>query len=116
MAEPDAGHQIEHLPTQRQFRLLVGGTQAAVLDYAVVLDDASLPDHPAVPGAWDLQRTYADPSFRGTSVASKLVQHVFDQARAAQLQIIPSCSYIPIWVARHPEEADLIRPHTGQHR
>src|ERR1700712_4168399 len=89
---------IEHLTDDRRFRLSVGGEEAVVLDY---IDR---------PGVWDIVHTYADPEFRGTGVASKLVQHVFSEARADGIRIIPSCPYIPVWWARHPAEADLIEP------
>ena len=87
---------IEHDAARARFRLSVGGTEAVVLDYL------------ARPGAWDIVHTYADPAFRGTGAASRLVQHVFDEARAAGLRIIPSCPYIPVWVSRHPAAADLV--------
>ena len=87
---------IEHDTARRRFRLSIGGAEAVVLDY--------LPR----PGAWDIVHTYADPAFRGTGAASRLVQHAFEQARAAGLKVIPSCPYIPVWVARHPAAADLV--------
>lgn len=93
----ETAETIEHDTDQRRFRLSIGGVEAVVLDY-----------HPRS-GAWDIVHTYADPAFRGTGAASRLVQHVFDQARAAGLRIIPSCPYIPVWVGRHPEAAGLIR-------
>lgn len=91
-----AGETIEHDAARERFRLSIDGAEAVLLDY--------LPRA----GAWDIVHTYADPAFRGTGAASRLVQHVFDQARAAGLQIIPSCPYIPVWVGRHPAAADLV--------
>ena len=96
MTETGGGHVIEHLGARHRFRLSVDGAEAVVLDYL------------ARPGAWDVVHTYADPAFRGTGAASRLVQHVFDEARVAGLRIIPSCPYIPVWVGRHPEAADLV--------
>src|ERR1700712_1408300 len=99
MAEPGDDHlTIEHLTGRGRFRLSVDGDEAVVLDY---IDR---------PGVWDITHTYADPAFRGTGVASRLVQYVFDEARAGGIRIIPSCPYIPVWVSRHPAEADLIAP------
>ena len=89
---------IEHLAVPGRFRLSRDGAEAVVLDYV---------DRP---GVWDIVHTYADPKFRGTGLASQLVQHVFDQARASGVQIIPSCPYIPVWVTGHPADADLIVP------
>ncbi len=97
MAETgDAAETIEHDAARGRFRLCIDGAEAVVLDYLTR------------PGAWDIVHTCADPAFRGTGAAARLVQHVFDQARAARLQIIPSCPYIPVWVDRHPGAADLV--------
>lgn len=91
-----AVEMIEHDAARGRFRLSTDGAEAVVLDYL------------SRPGAWDIVHTYADPAFRGTGAAARLVQHVFDQARVARLQIIPSCPYIPVWVRRHPDAADLV--------
>jgi len=93
-----AAETVEHDAAKARFRLSVDGVEAVVLDYR------------PRPGAWDIVHTYADPAFRGTGASSRLVQHVFDEARAAGLQIIPSCPYIPVWVDRHPAAADLVGP------
>ena len=98
MVETGGEHLIEHLAAQSRFRLTVGGEEAVVLDY---IDR---------PGSWDITHTYSDPRFRGTGVASELVQRVFDDARAAGRRIIPSCPYIPVWLSRHASEADLVGP------
>lgn len=92
----DAAETIQHDAERGRFRLSLDGREAVVLDYL------------ARDGAWDVVHTYADPAFRGTGAASRLVQHVFEQARSAGLRIIPSCPYIPVWVGRHPEVADLV--------
>ena len=96
MTATNGEHVIEHLEAQHCFRLSVDGAEAVVLDYR------------EEPGIRDITHTYSDPRFRGTGVASELVQHVFDDARVRDLKIIPSCPYIPVWVSRHPAEKDLI--------
>lgn len=92
----DSSETIEHDTARGRFRLSIDGAEAVVLDYVLR------------PGAWDIVHTYADPAFRGTGAASRLVQHVFDLARSAGLRIVPSCPYIPVWVGRHPEAAELV--------
>lgn len=98
MVETGGEHLIEHLTAQSRFRLTVDGQEAVVLDYV------------GTPGTWEITHTYSDPAFRGTGVASELVQRVFDDARAAGLRIVPSCPYIPVWLSRHPNETDLVGP------
>ena len=80
-----------------RYRLLVADEQMAELDFI----DRD--------GVWDITHTYADPRVRGTGMAGRLVEHVMDNARAAGVGIRPSCPYIPVWLARHPEYADLVR-------
>ncbi|MTD15700.1 N-acetyltransferase [Nakamurella sp. YIM 132087] len=91
------GGSIEHLAERGRFRVVdEGGRQIAELDYT------------ALPGIWDLTHTYSDPGYRGTGLASVLVTHVMDQARAAGVTIVPSCPYIPVWLSRHPDYVDLV--------
>lgn len=94
----DSAQTIEHDAARGRFRLSMRGAEAVVLDYV------------SRSGSWDIVHTYADPAFRGTGAASRLVQHVFDQAAAAGLQIVPSCPYIPVWVGRHPAAAAMLVP------
>jgi uncharacterized protein len=77
------------------------GGEVAFLSY--VLLTASTPP------VMDLTHTFTPVSMRGRGVAGKLVAAAFAYARENDMKIIPSCSYIPAWVARHPAEADLVR-------
>ena len=43
----------------------------------------------------------------GRGIASDLVQHAFDYARAEGLRVAPLCSYAEVWLRRHPDYADL---------
>lgn len=87
---------VEHVADIGRFRVRRDGRDLAVLDYQ------------AGPGFWNLVHTWADPSVRGTGLASSLVRQVMDQARAEGLKVIPSCPYIPAWLRRNPEYADLV--------
>lgn len=62
----------------------------------------------SVPLVWDFRHTYCPPSLRGRGVAAKLVEAGFDAARAAGAKVIPSCSYIPVWLAKHPAQGDIV--------
>ncbi len=53
--------------------------------------------------------TYVEPAFRSTGVAGRLVQHGFDEVRAAgDWKIRPVCPFVVSWVKLHPEYSDLI--------
>lgn len=60
-----------------------------------------------LPGVWDLYSTYASPRVRGRGIAGELVRTALDEARAAGVKVVPTCSYIPVWLRRHPGYADL---------
>ena len=86
---------FEHVPGR--FRAVIDGEQVAELDYV------------ASPGVWDMVHTFAEPRLRGTGLASQLVGHAMDAARAADVKVVLTCPYLPNWMGRHPEYADLVR-------
>jgi predicted GNAT family acetyltransferase len=50
----------------------------------------------------------ADLELRGTGAAGRLMQQIVEHARAAQLVIVPRCSFARIWFQRHPDAADVL--------
>ncbi|NVO17110.1 MAG: N-acetyltransferase [Rhodoplanes sp.] len=50
--------------------------------------------------------TEVPPALRGGGLASRLVRGALDQARARGLRIVPLCSFVAAYVARHPEDRD----------
>jgi len=50
----------------------------------------------------------APPSLRGTGAAGRLMHGIMETARAADLKIIPTCSYASSWMRRHREYHDLL--------
>ncbi len=87
---------FEHVPGR--FRAVIDGDEVAQLDYV------------ASPGVWDMVHTFAEPRLRGTGLASQLVGYGMDAARDAGVRVVLSCPYLPNWMGRHPEYADLVRP------
>ena len=58
----------------------------------------------------DLYHTYVPEVFRGRGVAERLCQAVFEYAKANQLTVLPSCSYISgAYLKRHPEYEALTK-------
>ena len=45
---------------------------------------------------------------RGRGIASRVVKVALDDVRARGLTIVPECSFVEAYVARHPELADLV--------
>ncbi len=59
----------------------------------------------------DLYHTYVPEVFRGRGMAEKLCKAAFEYAKAQQLIVIPSCSYISdAYLKRHPEYEPLTKP------
>ena len=60
--------------------------------------------------ALDLYHTYVPDVFRGRGMAEQLCKAAFEYAKAQQLTVIPSCSYISeAYLKRHPEYEPLTR-------
>jgi predicted GNAT family acetyltransferase len=90
---------IEHLPAQQRFRVVVDGLPC-VADYH--LDAAQrrvVFTHTGVPAA-----------LQGRGIAAMLVQAALDWAAAEQLQVVPACSYVAVYMRRHPETLALLDP------
>jgi hypothetical protein len=86
---------ITHNSTLNRFEATVEG-RLCVLDYlpqGIVLR---------------VHHTGVPTELEGRGIASALVQAAVDHARSNGLQIVPQCSYVQVWMKRHPEYADLI--------
>ncbi|WP_433248320.1 GNAT family N-acetyltransferase [Streptosporangium sp. CA-135522] len=53
--------------------------------------------------------TEVDPEFEGKGVGGALVRTALDAARAEDVKIVPSCSFVKAWLERHTDYADLVR-------
>ena len=51
--------------------------------------------------------------FRGQGVAGKIVQASLEYARERSLRVIPMCSYAAIYIRKHPQYMDLMKPGEG---
>ena len=49
-------------------------------------------------------------AIRRRGIASALARAALDDARAAQLTVIPRCPFISSYIARHPEYLSLVDP------
>ena len=57
----------------------------------------------------DITHTYTPPALRGRELAARLTEAAFAFARDNGLRVVPTCSYVALWVERHPEAQDLVR-------
>ncbi|HEY8878807.1 MAG TPA: GNAT family N-acetyltransferase [Roseateles sp.] len=82
----DAGHQRFTLPT----------TPISVLDYSLS------------PGRVVFTHTGVPEAHRGQGLAAQLVEAGLQWAREQGLKVVPACSYVQLYLQRHPEWQHLI--------
>lgn len=61
-------------------------------------------------GCMVLHHTEVPPAFEGRGVAAALVQAALAHARAQGLKVQPRCSYVALYMRRHPQTLDLLGP------
>ena len=94
-ADQPPSPEIHHNVAQHRFEAAVGGELAGC-----VYEDAG--------DRWVLTHTFVPPAARGLGLAEKLVRAALAEARARRRKIVPACSYVAAFVARHREFADLV--------
>ncbi len=52
--------------------------------------------------------TYVPTELRGRGIAQKLVQAALDYAREENFRVVPACSYVDAFIARHREFQPLV--------
>ena len=86
---------ILHNTTASRFEATVDG-QLCVCQYRV-FGKVMMLTHTGVPKA-----------LRGRGIAALLVQAALEHARAKGLKVRPDCSYVEVYMQRHPETLDLL--------
>lgn len=83
-----------HEPEQQRFTLPT--TPVSVLDYQLS-DGRVVFTHTGVPSA-----------YQGQGLAARLVDAGLQWARDQGLQVVPACSYVHLYLQRHPEWQHLV--------
>jgi predicted GNAT family acetyltransferase len=86
---------VQHNPAQNCFETTVDGFRS-VLEYE------------RGNGEIVMTHTFVPPALRGRGIAEKLVRAGLDYARSEQYRVIPSCSYVDLFIRRHPEFQTLV--------
>ncbi len=87
---------VANNPAESRYEIVVDGELGGILGY--VIED----------GVIDLQHTVVMPSHRGQGLAGLLAERAFEDARAQDLRVLPTCPFVAGWVPDHPEVADLL--------
>ncbi|HEY1108965.1 MAG TPA: GNAT family N-acetyltransferase, partial [Opitutaceae bacterium] len=87
--------EVRNNLSESRFEALVDG-HLSVVDYARQGDTLVLP------------HTFVPPALRGRGIAEKLVRTALDYARTEKLKVVPSCSYVALYIERHPDFKSLL--------
>lgn len=94
MAHPPIA--IQHQPSEQRFEALVDG-RVCELSYHLADGVATL-HHTAVPRPLE-----------GRGIAAALVSAALAEARCQGWRVRPVCSYVRVYMQRHPETQDLLQ-------
>lgn len=59
-------------------------------------------------GVMTFTHTEVPPQLRKRGIASRLIQGAMETARAQRLKVVPRCSFVQNYIARHPEFFHLL--------
>jgi predicted GNAT family acetyltransferase len=82
--------QVDNMAEQGRFQALVEGHRC-VADYTLS------------PGVMHITHTGVHPALQGRGIAAQLIAAAFAHAREHRLKIDPVCSYVQVYIRRHPE-------------
>lgn len=86
---------LRHVPEKYRYELLDGENLIGTAGY--------LPD--ANNFAWDFNSTHVSDEYGGRGLAAHLVRYALTDAKATGHQITASCSYVVVFLRKHPELA-----------
>jgi predicted GNAT family acetyltransferase len=96
MTPPPARPVITDAPERERYEAHLDGELAGVLEYI------------AKRGRTALIHTEVLPVHEGRGVGSALVRFALDDARRRGLRVIAVCPYVQSYLARHPEDDDIV--------
>lgn len=87
---------VQHNDQQARYEALLDGRLVGQLDYRIDGDRIVM------------FHTEVDRRHGGRGIAGRLAEAALRRARKDELRVIPSCSYIGHYIARHPEHRELV--------
>ena len=70
--------------------------------------DVAVAYYTLTPGTVTFTHTEVPYALQGQGIASRLVRGALEAVRAEGLKVIPRCSFVSAYIARHPEFGDLL--------
>jgi len=79
--------------------------------YELYVDDhiAGYTEYTQRDGVRDFNHTLTYPQFRGSGIASQVVEFALSDTRSEGLTVLPTCWYVDEFIGRNREFADLVR-------
>src|SRR4051794_35482579 len=71
-------------------------------------DELALAYYRLAPGVMTSTHPEAPPHLQGRGIASELIRGALQAARMRGLKVVPRCSFVSVYLAKHPEFSDLI--------
>lgn len=90
-------HAVTNNEAESRYELPVDG-QLAIAEYQIRGSEIVF-THTEVPEA-----------FEGRGIGSTLIAAALDDARARNLNVVPSCSFVRAYIVEHPEYLDIVEP------
>lgn len=89
------GYSVVHRPEEARFEVLVDGQRSSV-------------EYRQRDGVMCIVHTGVPPALEGRGIAAALVESALAHARAQGWKVQPMCSYVRVYMRRHPQTQDLL--------
>jgi predicted GNAT family acetyltransferase len=84
------------------------GTSVGHLDYFVLTQPDAAPNvAPETKDALVAVHTVVEKAYAGQGIAGRLARELYERAGREKKAVVPLCSYVASWAARHPDEAPV---------
>jgi predicted GNAT family acetyltransferase len=96
VTSPPPNPIVTDAPERGRYEAHLGGELTGILEYVLKY------------GRLALIHTEVLPAYEGKGIGSTLVRFALDDARRRGLRVIASCPYVQDYLARHPEDDDIV--------
>lgn len=83
-------------PEHARFEIYDGDTRAGFLEYHRYRDELAL------------LHTEVDPAYGGQGIGGRLVRGTLDAVALREQTVLPYCTFVRSWIAKHPEYLPLV--------
>ncbi len=87
---------VADAPQRERYEASIDGVLAGILEYKLRRDRIAL------------IHTEVLPAFEGRGLAAAIVRYALDDARRRGRKVIATCPYVQSYLARHPDDLDIV--------